>query len=287
MPISCDLCKKRAQIFTVNGSFTPTKASVYLRAALYDNLSYFDLNDNPVFEPANFLSREKGTVAKVYAKDNLGISFAGKSYMYSDSNGLATDFPTLYYPIKAGIVGSYDVYIRKYNPSNNFNVNILVDGVVQNTMSDAIDIGFDWSSAATINITDTDLHTLGIQLNNNDLSIDQVVIQENGAAAPIGIQTFTESPYNTIHAQIYNVTSGLLPDEPLVIHDYKNTVTDIFQDGWYNFDLNFLTTAGTVAFNDENYALVIFASGAREKNFVSWELVDSNEYLNLPIAAES
>ncbi len=40
------------------------------------------------------------------------------------------------------------------------------------------------------------------------------------------------------------------------------------------------------AFSDTYYALVLYASGAREKNYVSWELFDSNEYLSLPVAAE-
>lgn len=286
MPVTCELCKKRAQIFTVDGQFTPTKASVYLRTSLYDNSSYFNLSDTPVFEVANFSEREQGTTAQVYAGDNAVAGFSSKVYMYSDSNGGSSDYPILYYPIKAGISGSYDVYIRKYNSANTFDVNILVDGVVQDSISDAIDASFDWSSALSITMSDTSIHTLGIQVTSNEAHMDQIIIQDAGDAAPVGAQTLTDSPYNTVHAQLYDISGGI-PNQPLVVHDYKNTITDIANDGWYNFDLNFLTTAGVSSFNDELYALVLYACGAREKNFVAWELVDSNEYLNLPVAAEN
>lgn len=282
MAITCDLCKKRAQIFTVDGAFSPTKASVYLRTALYDNYDYFNLNNNPVFEAANFLEIQKNTISKVYATDNVTTGFSSKSVLYSDDNG-ASNYPIFYYPIKAGITGDYDVYIRRLSNSS-FNANILIDGVVETSISDALSSSWTWS-VATITISDTQKHTLGIQLTNNDIYLDQILIQPNGDTAPTGPQDFTNSPYNTIHAQIYTVSVDR-PNLPMIINDYKNTLTDIRLDGWYNFDLNFLTTAGVTAFNDENYALVLWAAGAREKNFVSWELVDSNEYLSLPVAAE-
>lgn len=285
MAITCELCKKRAQIFTVNGQFTPTKASVYLRTALYDNNTYFNLSDTPVFEAANFLNREEGLNTKIYATEYV-VSPSSKTAMISDSNGgpSMAEYPILSYPIKAGITGDYDVYIRRLNAFS-FDANILLDGVVQDTISDGTSGTYTWSMS-TITISDTNVHTLGIQIGNNLCFLDQIMIQPNGSPAPIGAQEFTDSPYNTVHAQLYTVT-GDSPNTPLAIHDYKTTLTEIANDGWYNFDLNFLTTAGVTAFNDENYALVLFSSGAREKNFVSWELVDSNEYLSLPVAAES
>lgn len=282
MAITCELCKKRAQIFTVDGSFSPTKASVYLRTSLYDNSSYWDLDITQVISVANFSEKTTDTTSQVYATDVLS-GFDSKAYMQTDANG-GSDWPVLYYPIKAGMVGDFDVYVYQRN-SSGFTANLLVDNQVEDSISDGTSGSFTWSSSGTITISDTSKHTLGLQFTTNGISADKIIVQKAGDPAP-GSEVLTESPYNTIHAQIYTVSLDK-PSSPLIINDYKNTINDVTQDGWYNFDLNFLTTSGIVSFNDENYALVLFAAGAREKNFVSWEILDSNEYLSLPVAAES
>jgi len=282
MSVSNELLKKRAQIFTVDGGYTPSKTSIYLRMSLFDNCSYFSLSDEPVIEAINFSNIVSDTVSEVYAEDTFA-GFTGKSYLKSDANA-DSDYPIIYYPIKAGISGTFDVWIRRRNPSGTFDAQIYIDDVLEDTISVATSSPWVWSSA-TITISDTDTHTLGIKLNSDALYMDEILIQPTGDPSPSGSVALTDSPYNTIHAQLYTVSAGL-PSVPLVIDGYKTTIEEISQDGWYNFDLNFITTAGVTAFSDETYALVIYAAGAREKNFVSWELVDSNEYLVLPVAAE-
>lgn len=282
MAITCDLCQKRAQVFPVGGAFTPTKTSVYLRTALYDNSAYWNLDDTPVISLANFSSRTSGTSESIYAFDGAPTGFDSKAPMVTTNVG--GDRPTLYYPIKAGIAGSFDIYIY-YWSSSPLTANILVDGVVEDTWSEALSLAWTWSSAAgTITISDAQQHTLGIQITSSAAIVDKIIIQPAGDPAP-GVVTFTDSPYNTVHAQIYTVNaSTLLPTGPLAVDDYKNTISDIKNDGWYNFDLNAL--AAGVTYPNDNYALVLWAAGAREKNYVSWELIDSPDYLDLPVAAE-
>jgi len=281
MAITCDLCKKRAQIFAVGGSFVPTKASVYLRASLYDNSDYWNLDNTPVISIANFSSKTTNTTAQVYADDQTS-GFDSKAYMLTNSNGGASDWPVLYYPIKAGITGDFDVYFYQRS-SSGFNANLLIDGVVETSISSAVSGSWVWSSAGTISIGDTQQHTLGVQFTTDSMLVDKMIIQPNGDPAPT-VEPLTDSPYNTVHAQIYDLT-GETPNVPFVIDGYKNTLTDIKNDGWYNFDLTYLLS-GSTTFPDDNYALVLWAAGAREKNYVSWELVDSEEYLDLPVAAE-
>ncbi len=217
MSITCELCKKRAQIFTVDGQFTPTKASAYLRSALYDNSVYWDLDDTPVIEVANFSDRQSGTTAQVYANDAIS-GFDSKAYMLTDSNGGATDYPILYYPIKAGITGSFDVYFEQRN-SAGFTANLLIDDVVEDTISSGASGSWTWTSAGTITIGDTRQHTLGVQFTSNNILADKFIIQPSGDPFP-GVEPLTDSPYNTVHAQLYTV-SGDAPNAPLVIDDYK------------------------------------------------------------------
>lgn len=281
MAITCDLCKKRAQIFPIGGSFTPTKTSVYLRASLYDNKGYWNLDDTPVIAAGNFSGKTRGTTAQIYPGDSTS-GFDSKAYMVTDDNGGGSDWPILSYPIKAGITGSFDVYVYQVN-SSGFTANLLVDGVVEDTISSGISGTFAWSSAGTITVGDTSQHTLGLQLTTTDILADKIIIQPSGDPAP-GSEPLTNSPYNTVHAQLYT-TSGETPASGIAIDGYKSTITDIRHDGWYSFDLTYLLSGG-VTFSDTNYALVLWAEGAREKNYVSWEIVESAEYLDLPVAAE-
>ena len=281
MAITCDLCKKRAQVFPVGGSFSPTKASVYLRTALYDNTEFWNLDTTPVISMSNFASRTANTTAQILPTTSASAGFDSKSALLVDSNG-GSDWPVLNFPIKTGVTGSFDVYVYYANAVGAISANILIDNQVETTMSGALSASWTWSSAGTITIGDTNQHTLGIQMTSTNTYVDKIIIQPNGDPAP-GAVALSDSPYNTVHAQFY-ITSSETPLISLSTHDYQTTLTDIKQDGWFNFDLSY--RVGSHSYALDNYALVLWAEGSREKNYVSWELLESAEYLDLPVAAE-
>jgi len=66
---------------------------------------------------------------------------------------------------------------------------------------------------------------------------------------------------------------------PLYIYDYKNSITEVVQDDWYNFNINVLDdyhgyTSASDFVND--YYLVMSVSGSSPDNFVVWELIDTD-----------
>ena len=93
------------------------------------------------------------------------------------------------------------------------------------------------------------------------------------------------SPYVTVHMRLYDSDGS--PTTPLFVYDYKNTLTDIVQDDWHNFDIGVMN--GTYGYTDAadfsgNYFLVMSSSGGDYDNFVIWEMVDNDEYMSLPSA---
>jgi len=71
------------------------------------------------------------------------------------------------------------------------------------------------------------------------------------------------------------------PNTSLYIYDYKNSITEVVQDDWYNFYVKVLdNTHGYTRASDfvGNYFLVMSVSGFSQENFIIWELVDNDEY---------
>jgi hypothetical protein len=86
--------------------------------------------------------------------------------------------------------------------------------------------------------------------------------------------------------KVYDSLKGE-PNSPIFVYDYKNSITEVIQDDWYNFDIKVLDdTHGYVTANDfhESFYLVMSVSGSNTSNFIVWELVDNDEY-NAPSSA--
>jgi hypothetical protein len=88
---------------------------------------------------------------------------------------------------------------------------------------------------------------------------------------------------------LYNEGAGTeelennIPNSPLFIYDYKNSITEIIQDDWYNFNIKVLDdTHGYTSASDftEDYYLVMSVSGSNTSNFIIWELIDNDEQIN-------
>jgi hypothetical protein len=77
--------------------------------------------------------------------------------------------------------------------------------------------------------------------------------------------------------RLFSVENDMIPKEQYFIYDYKTTRSEVIQDSWYNFNINFLDALGEKEYSDL-CALVLSSTGGHERNFVFWDLVDSNEY---------
>lgn len=74
-----------------------------------------------------------------------------------------------------------------------------------------------------------------------------------------------------------------IPNSSLFIYDYKNSITEIIQDDWYNFNIKVLDdTHGYTSAVDftESYFLVMATSGTNTSNFITWELINNDEQIN-------
>ena len=77
------------------------------------------------------------------------------------------------------------------------------------------------------------------------------------------------------------------PDVPFLIYDYKNTLTDIIQDDWYNYDINAFegATIGNPSDIDDDIMYLVFnISGSHSENFLIWEQENNDEAVSLPSA---
>ncbi len=86
--------------------------------------------------------------------------------------------------------------------------------------------------------------------------------------------------------QVYD-SNGDNPTTPLYIYDYKNSITEITNSDWYNFNIKTLDVYHGYTKKEHftgDYFLVMSCSGTEFENFVVWELVDNDEYTAFPSA---
>ena len=226
-------------------------------------------------------------------EDTIG-GFTGNGYMIANdfSN---THYRTLNYPIRAINPDTYDLWMRVINTSTAaLEMDILLDGIVFDTISTYIDNptdGLEWTWInTTLVLPDNRDHTLGIRLKENNTAIDKIYIEKSSDAPYTEGPDHTTAPYFTTHLRVYSAIyddpsalTGIQPNTPLLIYDYKNSITEIIQDDWYNFDIRILDSSGgyqSVLNWDGNYFLVMATSGSNTSNFATWELIDNEEQIN-------
>jgi len=240
-------------------------------------------NISPTDEILFTLEETDYTSAEIVFEDSLG-GFTGNGYMIcKEFEG--THHKTLNYPIRAINPDTYDLWIRAINAnSNTLEMDILIDGVVSQTISTLIDNpsdGLEWSWVnTTLILPDSKDYTLGIRIKENNVAIDKVYIEVDSTTPYTEGPDYIISPYLTTHMRVYDSLSGE-PNSPIPVYDYKNSITEIIQDDWYNFNINALASnQGYITADDfsENYYLVMSTSGTDVSNFITWELVDNDEY---------
>lgn len=289
-----------AQIFDVQGEYEPTKASVFLKRSGQNNGETFYLVDTLAIDATNFLDIKQGSNIAILNDEDDG--FSGNGYMsveninpYFDTE---EEFPMLEFPITASKEGEYALSFRGQAlgglPST-FKVDILLDGIVIENIEETFVSGdpTEWRTISTnIVFPDTEKHILGIRLKDVNITLDKIVFwgaDLNPSSIDIEDIPNSESPYITVHMQVYKVDNDFNILNKFVIYDFKNSLDDIFGTDWYNFNIRSLErnpSSSEIDFS-EKAALVLSVSGSSYNNFIVWELLDNNEYQASPSAIKT
>ena len=282
-----------AQEFDVDREFIPSKATVYLKRNGNNRSSYWPIyNDRKnVIDATNF-STITSAENIVYFSDTIE-DFSGNGYMIVEGspdpslNVGSLTYPVINYPVKAVEEDTFYLWMRVTSTESNvFQAEILIDGNISKTISTVISnpSGDSWSwVSTTIVLPDTSEHILGIKIKEKGAAIDKIYIDVNDVVPYNVGSEYSLSPYITVHMKVYNEKNGI-PGSPLFIYDYKNTIDDIVIDDWYNFNIK--TMDNNHGYTDDSdfggsYFLVLSTSGGNFDNFITWEIVDNDEYLVL------
>jgi len=279
-----------AQQFDIDGEFVPSKASMYLKRIGKNDRDYFLINNSSenVIDVTNFKDITSG-LNKVYLGDTIS-NFTGSGYMILESNSNST-FDVINYPIRASEDDTFDLWIRCISlQSNNFSVDILLDGNLSKTIDVEINdpsiSEWTWVSTTMV-IPDTSTHILGIKIKERQAAIDKIYIDADSMAPYNRGPDYSLSPYVTTHVKLYKSNSKNSPTDALFVYDYKNTIDHIVVDDWYNFNIKVMdNNHGFTEPSDfiGDYYIVLSSSGGSYNNFIVWEFVDNDEYLSFPSA---
>jgi len=271
-----------AQIFGVYGGFTPTKASAFFRPNLVTEGTFFEISPNVTIDALNFSSITQSS-NKIIPEDDYA-NFTGSGYWTVEEFDASSSYPSANYPIHATTVGTYNIWFRTRGSGGVLTIEVRLDGDLIGTISDiAAPAGWDWNSISHT-LPDTGEHTLNVSILVGDAAIDKIYITSNLVEIPVGLGAdYSNSPYITVHAQLYTVDLYDNPDMPLFTYDYKTTLDELKTDDWYNFDMHFLDESRAVESQDK-YALVVFSSGSNDLEYIVWEMSDADPYIDGPSA---
>jgi len=280
---------KLAQEFEVNGEYLPSKASIYLKRVGQNTTNYWPVynTSKTVIDATNFSTIDYGTNITTFA-DGIS-SFTGNGYMISMGKKAST-FTTVNYPVRAVVPDTFNLWMRCISTDSVvFKADILIDGVISKTINETIAnpsiVEWTWIRVPLV-LPDTREHILGIKIKEKGSAIDKIYIDTSDSIPYSEGPDYGESPYLTIHMKVYDSDGGT-PNDALYIYDYKNSITQVVQSDWYNFNINVLDASQgyTMASNfNGNYFLVMLCSGTTYDNFIVWEMTDNDEYMTLPSA---
>jgi hypothetical protein len=273
-----------AQEFEVNQGFVPSKASLLLRRAGSNAYSYWRISNSSknVIDSTNF-STITAHRDRVILDDVInGHTGNGCMFLERDDH---QDYDIINYPIRAVEADTFYLWIRCINTVNSvFVADILMDGHVAKTISTTISdpSANEWSwVGTTLVIPDTNEHTLGIKLKEEKTAIDKIYIDVNNITPYADGPDYQESPYLTAHLRLY--ASNGSPSTPIFAYDHKNSITQIVQDDWYNFNIKVIDDHhGYTAKEDfvGSYFLVFSCSGSFVGNYIIWDMIENDEYIS-------
>ncbi len=278
-----------AQEFDVDREYLPSKASVYLKRVGKNITNYWPIynTSKTAIDTTNFSTIDYGRNITTFA-DSLS-DFTGNGYMILMGDTYS-DYTTINYPVRAISPATFNLWIRCISTNSViFQAEILLDGKIIKTITEEVSNPsieeWRWVNT-TLVLPDTREHILGIRIKESGAAIDKICIDASSIIPYSEGQEYGESPYLTVHMQVYDSDRGS-PGSALYIYDYKNSITQVVQSDWYNFNINVLDDSrGYTRKNNfsGNYFLVMSCSGTIHDNFVIWEMVDNDEYMTSPSA---
>lgn len=286
-----------AQEFDISQEYVPSKTSLYLKRVGKNLFDYWLLNpsNKTVIDATNFCEI-KQKINQVILRDKQS-GFTGSGYLQllpveyiriingeNDSS-----YSEIEYPVKAYKPSRYYLWLRglgSFDVNNsgidNFKVDILIDGNIVYTISDILSYEqWDWVQAEFV-LPDTNIHTLGIRIKEKYAAIDKIYIDTNYKQPFSEGPEYSIAPYLTSHLRVFEGEGKKYPVKQLYIYDHKNSINDIIEDDWYNFNIKVLDERYDydIKFHwDGNYFLVLNVSGSNSSNYLIWDSQPSNEYL--------
>lgn len=278
-PLPTDqITAEQAQTFGVYSQYTPTKISAFLRPSGIGDVPYLYVSQECAIDALNF-SDIKQKTNKIFPSTSFS-GYSGHGSLAVEEFDPSKSYAIIKYPVKVSSAGNYTIYFRCETLNNPFSINVYFDDVLVHDVSTNIAVLGVWNwFYITVTIPDTEVHELGVSLQQADSALDKIVISDGPITA--GGSNNYSNPYITVHAMLYTLDEQDRPDDPLFIYDYKTTRYELRTDDWYNFDLNFLDSSRAVPF-DNKYALVLFAAGSTPTKYIVWDLVDSDAYEDAP-----
>jgi len=273
------MSKQFGQLFPVGGEYIPTKASAYLRPYFTERYSYWgpmSASFPLVIDAANFSDLEQAD-HKMFLND-VESGFTGSGYMEVGGRGSSiSTYPVISYPIKSSITGDVYVHIRFISPGSS-SCSLYLDGVLQSSLSFATEVSWTWGSLL-LTIPDTEEHIVSLSFEIDGLLLDKIVIKDS-ITSPVGDgPDYSQSPYITAHARVFDLDSGSKPNNMLYIYDYKTSIEEITTENWYNFNIATLHSDYPITFNDDYYALVLSCSGVGANTLI-WSTSDFTDPLS-------
>ena len=274
---------KLAQVFGVYDQFVPTKASVYLKQKVSESIPYILIDGDVAVDALNFSNLLQGT--NKLLPSTTFADYSGHGHLCVDEFDSSGSYGVVEYPIKSGSPGNYNIMFRCRKAGNPFIMRVYFDGVLINTINENLAVTGAWNWLfITVNIPDTQIHTLGLSLRQGNAALDKIVIANEWLTLAT-VNNYTDS-YITIHTNLYTVDANDRPESEMYIYDFKTTIGEVQTDDWYSFDLSFLDDSRAVNFEDK-HALVLYSVGSNQNKYVIWEISDSDEYIDGPSAIKA
>jgi len=271
---------KLAQVFGVYDQFVPTKASVYLRQKTYENIPYILIDGGVAVDALNFSELSQGT--NKLLPSTTFADYSGHGHLYVDEFDSTGPYGIVEYPIKASSVGDYNIMFRCRKADNPFVMRVYFDDVLIDTINENMVATGVWNwFFITVEIPDTEIHTLGLSLREADSALDKIIMSSEWLTLDT-VNNYADA-YITIHTNLYTVDTDNRPDSEMYIYDYKTTIDEVRTDDWYNFSLNFLEESRAIDFEDK-HALVLYSVGSNQNKYIVWEMLDADEDTDGPSA---
>ena len=274
-----------AQVFSVFGRYSPSKASLYLKRIGSNTAEYFDVTSGIVIDSSNFSHLEQKR--NKLTLDDRDTNGTGNGFMVMDPTldleyTDIDDFPILSYPIKADAELAMTLWMRVKSSETSVVMDDMIDGETVHSLSQTVTANtWTWIQTPVV-LPDSLEHVLGVRIREKGNAIDKLYLTTGTAPSGSG-PAYSASPYVTIHVLVYDTNSSMVPTDPLFVYDWKTTLSEVLRDDFYNFDISVLDTRRNPDYSS-SCALVLTATGVKKTNTILWEMVPSDEYDAFPSA---